>query len=53
MGIITFFNLENDPKRIYINNEYIFAYYLRGKRTSPSVITLLKEIWKQEKSYGA
>ena len=36
MGIITFFNLDNDPKRIYINNEYIYAYYLRGKRTSPS-----------------
>ncbi len=35
-GYNYFFNLANDPERIYINNEYIFAYYLRGKRTSPS-----------------
>mgnify|MGYP000959066620 FL=1 len=35
-GYNYFFNLDNDPKRIYINNEYIYAYYLRGKRTSPS-----------------
>ncbi|MBK8849528.1 MAG: T9SS type A sorting domain-containing protein [Saprospiraceae bacterium] len=35
-GYNYFFNLDNDPKRLYINGQYIFAYYLRGKRTSPS-----------------
>ncbi len=35
-GYNYFFNLDNDPKRVYIDNSYIFAYYLRGKRTSPS-----------------
>ena len=35
-GYNYFFNLANDPQRLYVNSDYIFAYYLRGKRTSPS-----------------
>ena len=41
-GYNYFFNLDNDPKKLFIGNEYITAYYLRGKRTTPSGHYLVK-----------
>jgi hypothetical protein len=41
-GYNYFFNLDNDPKKLFIGNEYITTYYLRGKRTTPSGHYLVK-----------
>lgn len=51
-GYNYFFNLDNDPKKLFIGNDYVSTYYLRGKRTRPSGHYLVKrnldsgeEIW--------
>ena len=41
-GYNYFFNLFDDPKRLFINNEYVAAYFLRGRRTSPTGHYLVK-----------
>ncbi|MBK8110669.1 MAG: hypothetical protein IPK46_10240 [Saprospiraceae bacterium] len=41
-GYNYFFNLDNDPKKLFIGNDYVSTYYLRGKRTRPSGHYLVK-----------
>ncbi|MBK7787169.1 MAG: T9SS type A sorting domain-containing protein [Saprospiraceae bacterium] len=41
-GYNYFFNLDYDPRKIFIGNEFISTYYLRGKTTRPSGHYLVK-----------